>query len=361
MRRWYSKRCSGMPKPETASVPFHLFIMHSVQRMHVLVADNCANSHIIGTIDGALHGNMCTVHLIQYDGTILDRDYSTSALSPGAWGDIKHKFTTGSPDVHLIRDYIRHAADALFLKGMWSDLHSIADGDALCALYSSTACSVQQTIAAVLSNLHPIDGSYEWIGKVYSASHKLQRPIWGQNCEFESELIRQKLPLDRRCTKLFRELLTVELVVASVHDVLRVPFVRGLYLMPSGMIQEHQDICIGYGLYCATGLSKGSAVTQYDGVLVDSPAPSPDTTHYMSVQFGRKCISGVCSVREAVGKGGLSFANACARADADLVRHDADMLSRRVFGECHVPRVVISRTRHDIPAHKELFMYYRLQ
>lgn len=333
--------------------------MHLLQEMHVLLAE-CPNAHIIGTIDGTLHGDMCTVHLIQYDGTILDRDYYTSALSPGAWGDIKHKLTTGSPDAPLIRGYIRNAADASFLKGMWGDMNTIADGDALCALYGSTARSVQQTIAAVLSNLPLIDGSYEWMGEVYSTSHELQRPHWGPNRKVESELIREKLPLHRGCTRLLGELLTVELVVASVHDVLRVPLVRGLYLMPSSMIHERRDMSIGFGLYCATRLIKGSAVTQYDGVLMDAPVPGPDTTHYMSVQFGNKCISGVFSVRDAIGKGGLSFSNTCARADADLIRHDSDMLSRRLFGECHVPRVVISRARRDIPAHKELFMFYRL-
>ena len=335
-------------------------------RMHVYIAEHArpVGAHVVGTIDGELSGDTCVVHFIYQDRGIIGSGCNASALSSGSWGSIKRRLTPGSPDIDGIRAYVRHAADASFLEEMWDDLDCMADDGPLCVLYGMTANVVRQRILAVLANLPPLDGSYEWICEVHSHRAHRVRP----DAKNESQLIKQTMASwsgqgasQKMCSDLFKELLVVELVVATVHDVLRVPLIKQLYVMPSSLIRHRCDMPIGLGLYSARALKKGEAVTQYDGVLTGTPnTPSKETSHHMGVQFGHTCIAGVSSVQGAVGQGGLSFANTCARAGTNLVRHNADALSKAIFGECHVPRVVIAYARCDIAAHSELFMHYHI-
>lgn len=309
-----------------------------------------ADAHAVGWVDGEIARESCTVHFKACSCSVPAED-----LSPGAWADVKGLL--GDPGVlGEVRMFVLHAADSAYMKDMWP-APDIGDDDPICSLYEMTAEQVQETIGVLLRNLCLIGGTYEWVKDVYEASVAREQTDWN-GAETEGTLLKRALP-DNAFVK---SLMSVEVVVSCVDDILKVPLATQLYIMPSTLIHSSGDMHIGMGLFTARALERGDVVTQYDGVWVDTPPkPGPDTTHHMSVVSGFKCISGIRTARLAIGAGGLSFCNSKPRRHANLGRFLGCSASRMAFGELDVPRVVFARARHAIPARSELFMWYRVQ
>lgn len=308
-----------------------------------------AGAHAVGWVDGEIACEPCTVHFKTCSCSVPAKD-----LSPGAWPDVKGLL--GDPGVlGEVRMFVLHAADSVYMKDMWP-APDIGDDDPICKLYEMTAEQVQGTISLLLRNLCLIGGTYEWIKDVYEASVAREQTDWN-GAETEGTLLERALPDNA----FVNSLMSVEVVVSCIDDILKLPLATQVYIMPSTMIHSSDDMHIGMGLFTARALRRGDVVTQYDGAWVDTPKPGPNTTHHMSVVSGFKCISGVRTARLAIGAGGLSFCNSKTRRLANLGRFLGESVSRIAFGKHDVPRVVFARARHAIPAHSELFMWYRVQ
>ena len=329
--------------------------------MYVFVSESVRpfGSYIIATIqDSICDAPSHNVTFKTITGNIR-KEIGSSNLTAGDWNSIKHMIGQYAKEIRL---YILRAANADYLKSMWHDIDVVSDGDPICHLYQMTSLQIKNTINQVLHNTCLIDSSYDWIQDIYKQSMQKSQHDWCENARMESDLIRSSRHHIKHKPSLdmFDNLMLVELVVSCIDDILKIPLVKQLYLMPSTLIHCRNDMHIGMGVYSGVGIDRGQRITQYDGVWSNSVTrPSPETSHHMAVQFGIRSISGIRSARFAVGHGGLSFCNSKPRRECNVSRISADVLSTHAFGQCHVPRVIASAARRNIYPHTELFMWYR--
>ena len=329
--------------------------------MYVFVSESVRpfGSYAIATIPGSICD--ASSHNVTFNTSTgnICKEIKSINLSPGDWNSIKHMLGQYSKEIRL---YILRAADADYLKSMWYDIDVVSDGDPICHLYQMTSLQIKNVINQVLCNTCLIDSSYDWIHDVYKQSMQKSQYDWCENAPMESDLIRSSRHQikHQRSLDLFDNLMLVELVVSCIDDILKIPLVKQLYIMPSTLIHSRNDMHIGMGLYSAVSIDRGQLITQYDGVWSDAATRSShETSHHMAVQFGIRSISGTRSARFAVGHGGLSFCNSKPRRECNVSRFSADALSTHAFGPCHVPRVIASVARCNIHPHTELFMWYK--